>query len=127
METIRPDQQEVEAKKARVTKEYRRLRLLFKEVPEKKRRLIEGLVVEAAETRVTLEIWRRELDDEGWLEKFQQSEKVPPFDKRRAKAELFLSLQTNYLKIVNALKSYLPKETGNEIEDGFEEFVRRRD
>lgn len=126
---LAPGRAQKQSKTARVNAEIKRLEKSFKDLPQDVAAIAEGLVREAANMRVTLEIWRTDLDTNGWVEMFQQSEKVAPYEKKRAVAEMYLNLNPNYQKIIDKLVSYLPKTSTKplEVDDGFENFVQARE
>lgn len=123
-----PTPEEQENKQKRIKSEEKRLMKSFKDIQPDTKSVIDGLIKEAAYMRITLEDWKADLDATGWVELFQQSEKVAPYEKKRPKAEMYLNLNPNYQKIMDKLASYLPKDSGggDKDDDGFEDFVNEK-
>ena len=69
------------------------------------------------------------LRENGWTEKFQQSERLEPYDRARPIGQAYNSTNANYQKIIKQLTALLPKpDTAQKQEDdGFASFVRERD
>lgn len=116
------------SKQSRVKKEKRRLEALFAEIPESKKRLVEGLVERAAFMRVELEELEKDLAENGWVELFSQG-KQEPYDRARPQGQTFNTMSANYQKIIKQLTDLLPKDAPAPAEpsDGFESFVFGRD
>nr|DAH23916.1 MAG TPA: hypothetical protein [Caudoviricetes sp.] len=70
-----------------------------------------------------------DLQDNGWTEKFQQSERLEPYDRARPIGQAYNSTNANYQKIIKQLTALLPKPdaTPKPEDDGFGSFVRERD
>ena len=116
------------SKQSRVKREKKRLEALFAEIPESKKRLVEGLVERAAFMRVELEELEKDLAENGWVELFSQG-KQEPYDRARPQGQTFNTMSANYQKIIKQLTDLLPKDTPvpAEANDGFENFVLGRD
>ena len=80
--------------------------------------------------RITLEDFEKDLDENGYTEKFQQGREQTPYDRKRPVAEMYTSMQALYQKAVKQLTDLLPKETTARTksaqDDGFEDFVNDR-
>lgn len=125
-----PTEAEQKAKIKRIKAEVTRLWSCLDGLPDETKAVLDGLVNEAAYMRITLEDWKSELDQTGWVELFQQSEKVNPYQKKKPMAEMYLNLNPNYQKIMGKLADYMPKgEAGgkNDDDDGFDEFLNKKD
>lgn len=115
-------------KEERIRSEKNRLTRLFKELPEKKKKLSVGLIERAAFMRVELEDLEIDLKENGWTEPFQQSEKVEPYDRARPQGQTYNTMNTSYQKIIKQLHDMLPAEAAQKAtDDGFEAFVNGRD
>ena len=91
-------------------REYKRLERLFEGMPENKRKLAEGLFAQAARLRVRLNELHRDIQENGMVEMFQQSEKVEPYPRERPQASLFVKLDKNYQAIIRQLTDLVPAE-----------------
>ena len=100
-------------KEERIRGEKNRLTKLFRELPEKKKKLED------------LEL---DLKENGWTESFQQSKNLEPYDRARPQGQTYNTMNTSYQKIMKQLHDMLPQEqTQKAQDDGFEAFVIGRD
>lgn len=114
-------------KEERITREEKRLRKSYKDLPKDKMQVVEGLIRRAAFMRVTLEYMEKDLDENGFVEMFTQSEKTEPYERERPVARLYNTMNKNYQNIIKQLTDLLPKEEVKDDDDGFESFVMERD
>ena len=117
------------AKKAtRIKREVKRLREIYEDIEECRKRTVEGLIQRAAAHRIYLEDLEEDLEENGWTELFQQGEKQKPYQRKRPEAEVYTSINTLYQKELKQLTDLLPKETnsGATNEDDFDSFVAGR-
>lgn len=115
-------------KDERVSKEVHRLREIFADMPKDNLQMVDGLIVEAADLRVRLEDIRKDLDENGYDEMFSQSEHQEPYERERPQARRYIAMNKNYQSIMKQLGDYIPKKTEpKEPDDGFEDFVKKRD
>ena len=120
--------QRIKTKEERIRGEKNRLNKLFKELPEKKKKLALGLIERAAFMRVELEDLEEDLKENGWTEPFQQSEKTEPYDRARPQGQTYNTMNTSYQKIMKQLHDMLPvTDNTKQQDDGFESFVDGRD
>ena len=117
------------SKDERVSKEIKRLKRIYKDLPKDTLMVVEGLIVEAADLRIRLEDIRKDLDENGYDEMFSQSENQDPYERERPQARRYIAMNKNYQSIMKQLGDYIPKKPVEQKEkgDGFEEFVMSRD
>jgi hypothetical protein len=115
------------SKKDRVDKEIKRLINIFRKMPRDKFDTLEGIIEEAANIRMTMQDMRKELDATGWVDLFQQSNDVEPYERTRPLANQYNSLNKNYQNLMKMLKESLPKDEPTESGDSFDDFVNDRD
>lgn len=96
-------------KESRIRKEENRLKKIFKDVEENKKRTVEGLIKRAAFMRICLEDFEVDLDKNGFTEEFQQGEKQLPYERKRPVADLYNAMNTSYQKIIKQLTDILPE------------------
>jgi hypothetical protein len=117
-------------KEQRIRTEERRLNRIYKNLESQKKQVVVGLIKRAAYMRITLEDFEKDLDENGYTEKFQQGREQTPYDRKRPVAEMYTSMQALYQKAVKQLTDLLPKETTARTksaqDDGFEDFVNDR-
>lgn len=118
------------SKDERVKKEFNRLKRIYRALPKDTLMVVEGLLHEAADLRVRLEIIRLDLDENGYDEMFSQSENQEPYERERPAARRYIAMNKSYQTIMKQLGDYIPKpkpEPEKEKDDGFESFAARRD
>lgn len=114
-----------EEKAKKIKSELTRLRKVFADIPEDKRRVAEGLVKEAAFMRVTLEETRAVIDREGVIERFEQG--AQKFLREHPATKVYASLINRYSAVVKQLIDLLPDgEKGKDESDELMAFVKRR-
>jgi len=114
-------------KDKRVSTEKARLKKIYKDIAEDKKQLIDGLINRAAFMRITLEDMEVDLDTNGFVEEFSQSEKLAPYERERPVARLYNTMNKNYQSIIKQLADLTPKDVRKEVSDGFEEFINIRE
>lgn len=107
----------LEEREKLVKKEKARLQKLYKDIPENQKKLTEGLLIQAARTRVLLnEMWV-DITENGDYDMFSQSDKQEPYERERPIAKLYNSRNDSYCRIIKQLSDILPEEmTGNKDE-----------
>lgn len=114
-------------KEQRINAEKLRLTRIYKEVPKEHKGIIDGLIKRAAFMRVTLEDMEADLDENGFVELFTQSEKTEPYERERPVARLYNTMNKNYQSIIKQLSDLVPKpDKTAEVDDGFDDFVAVR-
>ena len=76
--------------------------------------------------RITLEDYEKDLDDNGYVELFSQSDKTDPYERERPVARLYNTMNKNYQSIVKQLSDLVPKEVKVVEDDGFADFINSR-
>lgn len=117
------------AKKRRISKEEKRFRESYGAIPDDLMRVADGLIRRAAYMRITLEDYEIDLDENGYVEWFSQSEKIEPYERERPVARLYNAMNKNYQSIIKQLSDMLPKagpkKPGDE-DDHFDDFVKSK-
>lgn len=105
------------------------MRRLYKNLPKEASGTVAGLIDQAAFMRIECEDMAEDLRQNGWTEKFQQSERLEPYDRARPIGQAFNSTNANYQKIIKQLTALLPRPdmTPKQKDDGFASFIRERD
>ena len=90
--------------------EIERLNKLYSNIPENKKKLVEGLIVQAARLRISLdELWE-DLKKNGNTEPFKQNADGVEFQRERPESKIFIARDKNYLAIIKKLDELLPAE-----------------
>lgn len=123
---------EILGKNELINKEFRRLKKIYKEIPSNQKIIADGLLHEAAYMRVQLDLYKQDLDENGYKEMFSQSDKLEPYERERPVARLYTTLNKNYQSIMKQLSDMLhkqppvnqvPSEGGGGGGQDFESFV----
>ena len=91
-------------------RERKRLEKLFEGMPENKRKLAEGLIIQAARLRVRMNELHADIEENGMTELFQQSDKVEPYSRERPEAGLWIKLDKSYQAIIRQLTELVPPD-----------------
>ena len=110
-------------KDKQIKKEIRRLRQLFKDLPQNKKKAAEGLIQEAAFMKVTLEETRYIIDKEGILENFEQGKQK--FVREHPATKVYNTMIQRYSTVCKQIFDMLPEETSKEAEDELMAFVKK--
>lgn len=114
-------------KQERTTAEEARLREIYKDIGKNNKAIVDGLIIRAAYMRVTLEDYEKDLDTNGYVEMFSQSDKAPSYERERPVARLYNTMNKNYQSIIKQLSDLLPKEKAQDPADEMDTFVSERD
>lgn len=114
-------------KDSRIKDEELRLRKIYEKIDEDNKSIIDGLIQRAAYMRITLEDWEKDIDINGYIEMFSQSEKTEPYERERPVIRLYNTMNKNYQSIINQLSNLVPKYDPTPSDDGFDDFVNKRD
>lgn len=99
---------DIDEREERVLKEQRRITRLFKDIPPNKKKVVEGLIVQAARLRIMLDDAWDDINENGDVELFQQSPNVEPYERERPVAKLFNARDGAYQKIMKQLSDLVP-------------------
>ncbi len=103
---------------ARILKEDKRLREIYKDLPNDVMKLYDGLIWRAAYMRVTLEDYEKDIVENGSTELFSQSEKTDPYERERPVSSIYNRLIKNYQVVIKQLSERLPAQgTGSPSEE----------
>lgn len=107
--------------------EKRKLIGICKKIDKKTQKAVESLVEEASFMAASLYELRELIDEKGYTEEYQNGANQKGV-KKCSEVEIYNTMIKNYASVVKQLTDLIPKEmkTVGEVDDGFEEFVRRR-
>lgn len=94
----------------RIASEINRLWSAFQSCSEESKIALDGIIKRVAFMRVKLEDLEEDIKENGFTEMFQQSEKMPPYERKRPSVDVYINLTKNYQTAVKELKGYLPKD-----------------
>ncbi len=88
--------------------EIKRLTRIYKDLPSNQFAVAQGLIVQAARLRVRLDQLWNDIQKNGDVEMFSQSERTDPYERERPAARLFTSTDKNYQSIIKQLNDMTP-------------------
>ncbi|OAO08716.1 hypothetical protein [Staphylococcus cohnii] len=97
-----------------VIKERKRLLDIYKDIPEDKLKVAEGLIIQAARLRIMLDYMWDDIQENGEYAMFQQTDKAPPYERERPVARLYTTRDQSYQRVIKQLSDLLPKENKEE-------------
>ena len=104
-----------------VNKEVSRLKKIYKDIPLNDKALVDGLIIQAARLRISLDVMWEDISVNGDTEQFSQSEKTEPYERERPVARLFNARDKNYQTIIKLLNDKLPEAA---LSDPAEEILK---
>ena len=108
-------------KDKRISKESKRIRSIYKDLPKDVLDLYDGLIRRAAYMKVTLEDYEADMIENGSTEYFTQSEKIDPYERERPVSAIYNRMIKNYQVVMKQLKDALPEQSAA---DAGEEILR---
>ena len=96
--------------------EYDRLSLLYQNIPQNKRSLVDGLLWLAARLRVSLDDLYEDIRVNGNTEMFKQANDGVEFPRERPESKIFATRDKSYLAIIKKLDELLQAQ---EVKSGF--------
>lgn len=112
-------------KDEKIKKEVSRLNKILKEVDEKKKKTVEGLIKEAAFMRITLDELRDCINKYGVIDEMCQGEYTILRESPYVKT--YNTMIQRYTTVNDKLLALLPKEVIKEVDDGFDNFIYGRE
>lgn len=103
-----------------VKKEKKRLDKIFVDITENKRKLVEGLIIQASRLKVLLDEMWIDISEGGDYEQFSQSEKLESYERQRPIAKQYDSRDQTYQRVIKQLVDLLPEEKQEEAEEYLE-------
>ena len=97
-------------KQQRIDAEYKRLQPYFDVIQQNKKDVVNGLLYRAAFIRVQLEDYEEDLNNNGYVEQFTQSDKISAYERTRPAAQLYTASLKLYQSIIRQLVELLPEE-----------------
>lgn len=111
------DEKHIEHQEERVKTETERLNKIFKDIPQDRMKVAQGLIIQAARLRVLLDDAWLDIQTNGDYELFTQSENTPPYERERPVAKHFNQRDGSYQKVVMQLTKLLPEDVKEEIKE----------
>ena len=86
-----------------IKKEKNRLNRIYKNLPEQRKNLVQGLITEAARLKISLDILWEDIQKNGDVELFSQSKDAEPYERERPAARLYNTRNKQYQQIIKQL------------------------
>ena len=102
------------SKDERISKEEKRLREIYKDIPADTIALYDGLIRRAAYMRVELEIYEKDMSEKGYTEDFSQSDKLQAYERGRPVVGFYNTMAKNYSAVLKQLAEKLPTGSGTD-------------
>lgn len=94
-------------KEEMISKEKRRLKGIFKNLDENKKKLVTPLIEKAAFMSIELDILQETIQSEGWTSEYQNGQNQWG-TKKSPDAETYIALSKNYAAIIKQLTELVP-------------------
>ncbi len=108
----------------RISKELRKLKRIFKNIPKDKTSVVEGLMKNAAFMAITLEDLQDDINERGISESYENTAgKIAT--KKTPEADIYNSMIKNYLAVIKQLVDLLPKDETTKAEDELVNFIQK--
>lgn len=99
---------------------------IYSKLEVKTKKSVSSLVDEAAFMAASLYELREIINEKGYTEEYKNGENQKGI-KKCSEVEIYIQLSKNYMSIMKQLTDLLPKEAKVEEEDGFDDFVKRKE
>lgn len=109
----------------RVKNEIAKIRRIFKDIPEDKKKLANRLIENAGFMAILLSDLQEDIKINGYKEEYKNGENQYGY-KRSIAADLYQVTIKNYSNTIRQLNDLLPKDTNIEDDDGFMDFINSR-
>lgn len=86
-----------------VKKEKNRLMKLFVNIPDNKKKAVQGLIIQAARLRILLDEMWEDIAENGDYEMFSQSDRQEPYERERPVAKLYNARDGSYQRVIKQL------------------------
>ena len=113
--------QELIDKNKKITKETNKLKKLFKELPENKKKMTEKLIENASFMSITLDELKNDIKIYGVKETYVNGKDQYGF-KESIESKTYNTMVKNYMNIIKQLNDMLPEEKKINEDDEFERF-----
>lgn len=112
------------SKDKRIENEIKKLRSIYQDIDSDQFKTVEELINRAAYMLATLQDYEKDIDENGYVELFSQSESQTPYERERPVVRLYNTLSKNYQSIIRQLSQLLPNDV-KATDDGFDTFINK--
>lgn len=96
------------SKQERIKKEQRRLRTIFKDLEQNKKKLVTPLIDKAAFMSIELDELQDTIEADGWISEYKNGENQYG-TKRSPEADTYIALSKNYAAVIKQLVDLVPE------------------
>lgn len=100
---------DLKTRNRKVTAEEKRLAELFVDIDDDKKKVVSGLITQAARLKILLDEMWVDISEKGDYELFSQSENQVPYERERPVAKQYNARDQSYQRIIKQLTDYLPE------------------
>jgi hypothetical protein len=108
--------------KKRISKEEKKLRQVMRDVTDDRVQTVDGLIKRAAFMRITLEGWEKDIQENGYVEPFSQSDKAEHYDRERPVVRLYNQMIKNYSQVMRQLLDLIPNKPAAVLDPAYDKF-----
>ena len=112
------------SKDRRIENEIKKLRSIYQDIDSDQFKTVEELINRAAYMLATLQDYEKDIDENGYVELFSQSESQTPYERERPVVRLYNTLSKNYQSIIRQLSQLIPNDVKT-TDDGFDSFINK--
>ena len=112
------------SKDKRIENEIKKLRSIYQDIDSDQFKTVEELINRAAYMLATLQDYEKDIDENGYVELFSQSESQTPYERERPVVRLYNTLSKNYQSIIRQLSQLIPNDVKT-ADDGFDSFINK--
>lgn len=95
------------------SKEKKKLESIICNIPDDKKKLVEGLIADASFMAEQLEVLRAHIAENGWSETYQNG--ANQYGKKTSvEAEMYVKVQKAYASVIRQLSDFLPENESND-------------
>lgn len=98
------------------TKEKKKLESIIKNIPDDKKKLVEGLIADASFMAEQLEVLRDYIAKNGWSEEYQNGANQRG-KKTSVEADMYVKVQKAYSSVIRQLTDFLPDGANTEKDE----------
>lgn len=106
------------------SKEKKKLKRIMKDIPEDKKKLVEGLIADASFMAEQLEELREYVSENGWSEEYQNGANQKG-KKTSVEADMYVKVQKSYAATIKQLADLIPEKSASK-NDELLDFLKSR-
>lgn len=109
----------------KIAQEIEELTGILSNISDEKKRVAKSLIERAAFMKITLELLEDRIKKQGATYKFEQGSQKMWVENPAQKS--YNTMVNRYANVIDKLNNLLPEDNPNEVDDGFDDFMKKRD